>query len=166
MGGGGVHSELWRLSDVWGTRPLNFVCHCILKYFAMVPPKTFCHPQIFLPLQNIVTPSPKYFAMEPPKIFCTPSQKSFYHPTPKNVWPSHPPKYFALPPLKIFFATPTSKNFVAYCPSNAATLPPQQYVLGSASTFMLDLSVLKHLCMEKYQKFHQNRVKHLCVASL
>ena len=101
--GGGVHSELWRLSDLWGTRSLNFVCHCILKYFAMVPPKTFCNP----------------------KIFCTPSQKSFYHPTPKNVWPSHPPKYFALPPLKKNIATPPSKFFSAYSLFNAAPPPPQ-----------------------------------------
>ena len=78
--------------------------------------------------------------------------KIFSHLMTKNSLPSLPPKYFAMPGSQCFVTLPFHK----FCHP-----PPQQYVLCLVSTFMRGLSALKNP-----SKIHQNRLKHLCAASL
>ena len=83
----------------------------------------------------------------------------FWHLTPKNVVPSHTPPKFVTNTQNILPCHASSQKIILLPHPTAPQLPPpppQRYVLGSVSTFMCDLPALKHLCMEKCAKNHQN----------
>ena len=90
-------------------------------------------------LKNIFLPAPKKFP--PTKIFFTPPSKISCRPT---------PKYFAMSPPKRF--TTPSHNFFYPCLPPPSSAIAYMYVISSVTTFVGDLSALKHLYMEKCRK--------------
>ena len=127
--------------------------------FPLHPTKIVCHPI----RKNFLPPHlPKFFATPPEKIICHPSQK-FCHPKTKTNLPSTQNLFLPAHPQNVF-ATPLPKFFV--CPP-AATPITTAYPWFSFNIYVYthDFSTLQYVCVEKCQKIHLNRLKHLCITS-
>ena len=120
--------------------------------------------------KNVLPSQPQnIFAILPPKICCHDTISNFFYTLPPQKFATPPPKCFATPLHPKFFCHPTPKIFCHPTPKifcqSTLLLPPLHLnslsLVGSVSTFMHDLSVFK-----KFQKIHQNRLKHSNVTSL